>query len=247
MDDPVKTELRFVIDALSPETLSFGRLVVYLNELNKLFGDVPGLHFDCVESGSAQLVAWADEITQPKIRDRLKNISIGSGSSEAMKAESRLNDLLREDNSVGSLNVAGAEIILFPGRTGPLREEIGPISQTTTIEGQLVRIGGVDRTIPFQLIDGERYWKGNVTRTLAKNMAGFLFGPTLRLTGSGVWRRDHGGQWLLDRFQATEFEVLDDTSLNEVLAELRKMIPSSDGMHEKFEDLRGDDRIDDRD
>ncbi|HYF87914.1 hypothetical protein [Azospirillum sp.] len=235
----MKTELRFVIDALNPETLSLGRLVAYLGELSKLLGDDPDLHFDRIDRGSAVLVAWADEPARPKLDDRLARVRVGDGPIDAAKALGKLNELLREDNAVGALQVGGAEIIPFPGRNLPRVETIGPVQQPTTVEGQLIRIGGKDRTVHFYLADRDRLWKGETTRHLARGMGQHLFGPTLRVTGSGTWHRDSGGTWTLGRFQASNFEVLDDAPLAEALARLRAAAPGRDGLIEQWRDLRG--------
>lgn len=234
----MKTELRFRIDALTPETLSLGRLAAYLAELSKLLGDEPGLHFDRIERGSAVLVAWADEPARPKLDDRLTRVRFGDGPIDAAKALAKINELLREDNAVGALDVGGAEIIPFPGRDLPRVETVGPVQQPTTVEGQLIRIGGKDKTVHFHLADRDRTWSGETTRHLAKRMGQHLFGPTLRVTGSGTWRRDVGGQWILSRFHATNFEVLDDAPLAEALARLRA---AASGLTEQWRDLRGDD------
>lgn len=235
----MKTELKFEIDALTPETLSLGRLVAYLGELSKLFGDEPGVHFERIDHGSAVLVAWADEPARPKIDDRLDRVRVGDGPLDAAKALARLNELLREDNAVGTLQVDGAEVIPFPGRTLPRVESIGPVQQPTTIEGQLIRIGGKDKSVPFHLADRDRLWRGNTTRRLAKSMGQHLFGPTLRLTGAGTWQRDSSKHWILCRFQASAFEVLDDAPLAEALARLRAVSPDRGGMIEQWRDLRG--------
>lgn len=235
----MKTELRFVIDALNPETLSLGRLVAYLGELTKLLGDDPGLHFDRIDRGSAVLVAWADEPARPKLDERLARVRLGDGPPEAVKALTRINGLLRDDAAVGALKVGDAEIIPFPGRDLPRVATIGPVQQPTTVEGQLIRIGGKDRTVHFHLADRDRTWSGETTRHLAKGMGQHLFGPTLRVTGSGAWRRDADGQWVLNRFQASGFEVLDDAPLAEVLARLRGVAPGRGGLIEQWRDLRG--------
>ncbi len=239
----VKTELRFKIDALSPQTLSLGRLVAYLGELNKLLGEDPGLHFERIDSGSAVLVAWADEPARPRLDERLARVRVGNGPPEATKALIKLNELLRDDNAVGALQVGGAEIIPFSGRTLPRVESIGPVPQPTTIEGQLIRIGGKDKTVHFHLADRGRLWRGETTRPLARGMGQHLFGPTLRVTGSGTWHREIDGQWTLGRFQASNFEILDDASLAEALAKLRAATSGSDGLIEQWQDLRGGDDI----
>lgn len=237
----MSTELRFAIDALSPETLSLGRLVAYLGPLSTLLGDDPGLHFDRIEPGSAVLVLRADEPAAQKVGERLARIRRGDGPPETVTAQARLNELLREDNAVGVLQDRDAVVIPFPGRTAPRTESIGPVQQPTTVEGQLIRIGGKGKTVPFHLTDSDRTWSGETTRELAREMGRHLFGPTLRVTGSGTWAREADGAWSLDRFQASGFEVLDDAPLAEALAKLRAAAPVRGDLNERWRDLRGDD------
>jgi hypothetical protein len=222
-ESPGRTEYRFEIDALRPETLSFSKLAAYLAELAKVYGDEPGLHFDRVASGSAVLIAWAEESARPKVDERIARVRTGDSPPEAVKAYQKLNELLRDDDAVGVIKSAGAEVITFPGRTILRVEEIGPVQQPTTIEGRLIRIGGKDKTVPFLLIDGDRMWHGNTTRQLARELGQHLFGPPLRMSGVGTWTRKSSGEWELVRFNAAVFEVLDDASLPEALAKLRAL------------------------
>lgn len=238
----MKTELRFMIDALTPESLSLGRFAVYLAELGKLLGDNPGLHFDRIEHGSAVLVAWADEPAVPKIEDRLTQLRSGSAPLDTVRAQAKLNDLLREDNAVGQLSVGTANVIPFPGRTLPKIEPIG-LSQQTAVEGQLIRIGGKDKTVPFHLADQDRVWHGKATRELARLMGSHLFGSTLRVSGTGTWKRNADGEWHLSHFRAVDFDVLDDAPLTEALAKLRALVPEGRVSADWALDLRGDGEI----
>ena len=58
---------------------------------------------------------------------------------------------------------------------------------------------------------------------MAKELARYIFGPSLRVTGNGRWSRDSRGQWSVSRFQITEFTQLEDDPLGEVVADLRQM------------------------
>lgn len=217
----MKAEYRFSIDSLTPETLSLGRLVVYLTELSKVLGEEPGLHFERIEAGSAVLLAWADEPTRPKINSRIDQVRTGNMPIDVQRASAKLNDLLRQDNAVGLLTGGDAVVIEFPGRKMPLASAIGPLQQVTVIEGQLVRIGGKDKSVHFHLADGDRVWSGITSRHLARDMATHLFGSTLRVTGNGSWTRTPSGAWELGRFTASSMEVLDDSPLPEALERLR--------------------------
>lgn len=219
----MRTELTFVIDALRPETLSLGRLSAYLAELTKVVADNPGIHFDCVREGSARLCAWVEDPALDAVHRQVEAARSGLAAPDALKSLDRLNELLREDGAVGSLTLGGAEIIPFPGRTLPRVESLGPVKQATSVQGQLVRIGGRDKTVPFLLQDGADTWTGNTNRDLARDMGRHLFGATLRVHGQGSWTRTADGRWTLHNFLATTFEVLDDAPLGEVLGRLRSI------------------------
>ncbi|TWB14158.1 hypothetical protein FBZ89_11722 [Nitrospirillum amazonense] len=225
----MKVEYRFSIDTLRPETLSLGRLVAYLTEVSKILGDEPGLHFTRVEAGSAVLVAWADEPTAPRIDIQMERIRAGEIPSEIQKSVANLNKLLREDQGVGLLSGSDTNVLEFPGRKVPQTDPISLLQQPTTIQGQLIRIGGRDKTVHFHLADGGRIWSGSCNRTLAREMASHLFGATLRVAGNGGWCRTPAGIWELTRFTASTIETLDDLSLAEALEKLRGLGAFGDG------------------
>lgn len=241
MEDALTTELEFRIDALSPETLSLRRLVAYLEELSRLLGNEPGLHFTGVKPGSAVLAVWGDAQTRPKIKDRLARLRAGDGPPEAAKALNKINEHLREDGASGELSENGCQILYFPGCKLPQDDDIGPVQQPTVVEGQLIRIGGKDKTVHFHLLDGEHVWSGDASRDLARRLGRHLFGSTLRVTGQGSWRRNRDGRWNLAIFHASDFEALDDAPLDAALTALRDMTPNPPDANVWWRDMRGDD------
>jgi hypothetical protein len=44
---------------------------------------------------------------------------------------------------------------------------------------------------------------------------------TLRVYGSGKWMREDNGTWILQQFDIEDFELLDDSSLADVVGKLR--------------------------
>lgn len=97
----------------------------------------------------------------------------------------------------------------------------GPLDEEMAVEGQLVRIGGKDKSIHAQLRDGATFYNCQMTRGLAMEMCHFLFGPTIRVTGQAKWQRDRDGDWQLQAFFANKFEEMDDAPLAEVVRTLR--------------------------
>ena len=75
--------------------------------------------------------------------------------------------------------------------------------------------------MPVHLQDGETIHICNANRDMAKSLAPYLYGPTLRVQGEGRWERDADGQWSMKRFTVRNFRQLDDAPLGEVVEKLR--------------------------
>lgn len=220
------SEYRFHIEnSYTPETLPMDRLAEYMAAYARLLGETANVHFQGVETGSAILVAAVDEPAQPKVQDRVRSLQRGSAPKDAVKAFDELDEMLRKDNATGELSGNdGAVILPFPGRTRPEPLVFGPIRQEGSLEGQVIRVGGKDDTIPVHLRDGAIIHSGlNATADLARKIAQHLLGPTLRVHGSGTWYREADGSWVLKSFKITDFEVLGDEPLEDVVASLRKI------------------------
>lgn len=100
----------------------------------------------------------------------------------------------------------------------------GPVRQDGTIDGQVIRVGGKDATIPVHLRDGAVVYTGlNASEDMARKIAHHLLGPTIRVHGTGSWLRQENGAWVLDSFKIADFEVLDAAPLGDVVARLRSV------------------------
>ena len=219
-------EYRFTIaDVYTPDTLPMERLGEYVTVLASLLGEQQNVHFRGIEAGSAVLVATVDPPAQPKVRERVASVREGRGPSDARKAFADLDAMLRKDNATGTLNDSGGGAVLpFPGRSRPEPLIYGPFREDGTIDGQLIRVGGRDETVPVHLREGAVIYTGLFcTLEIARQMAPHLYGPTLRVHGAGTWIRTGAGMWELQNFKINAFEVLDDTPLLAVVGDLRKV------------------------
>lgn len=217
-------EYRFVIDeSFTPETLPMARMAEYVRAVAELLGEPASVHFVSVEAGSVALVSRIDRPAQPKVRERLDGLRRGTPQPDVSAAFHVLDELLRRDNATGSLKAPdGARIIEFPGRRTADRKPIGPIRQEGCLDGQLIRVGGKDDTVPIHLRDQDTIHTGlYATPEMARAIAPYLLGPQLRVHGVGAWTREVSGAWTLRRFQVERFEVLEDLSLAETVAALR--------------------------
>ncbi|MBU3655525.1 MAG: hypothetical protein FGM23_04095 [Alphaproteobacteria bacterium] len=80
---------------------------------------------------------------------------------------------------------------------------------------------------------------------MARELARYIFGAEIRLTGAGRWIRDEDGEWILKKFTITSYEQLDHQPLDEAVANLRAIKGSgwetlSDPWKE-LQQIRGDD------
>ncbi|MCZ4107610.1 hypothetical protein O3U67_05940 [Brevundimonas diminuta] len=224
----MSVEYVFTIDVFTPDTMPMARLADYLAELAHLVGHKETTHFKRVELGSAKLAYSVADATSARVEQRIVAAPSGEGPREAVEAFKRLDDMLAADNAVGSLQKAtgGGVVIQFPGRLRPAELTLPAFRQPGTIDGEVVSLGGKDKTAHVILRDGSvTYSNISVTRDQAKRLAPFLYQGKVRLSGTGRWQRETNGAWKLLTFSVDDFESLDDAPLADVLSDLRAAAP----------------------
>lgn len=227
-------EISFRIDAFTPATLPSTRLAEYILDLAALLGSREELRFKRLGKGSATIVQWADEEKLAEIKQRA--LAMSSGDFEAddgVGPYQRLNQRLREDEAVGTLRIGREKVLYFPGRKENVARVIGPIVQNDYLDGQLVRVGGLDETVPVYLREGKSVYPCTTNIETAKKLAPYLY-ETIRLFGSASWLRKSDGQWELKRFLVENFQRLEDVPLELAVEKLRLIEP------EDWDDSRAD-------
>ena len=215
-------EYRLKIDAYTPDTLPIARLAEYMTDLAKLLGEPESVHFVKIDEGSAVLVHKVDDPAAPKIAERVVQVRDRDAPSDVMAAYERLDRRLRRDNSVGQLLSDGTEVIHFPGRDAVAAQTFGPFSQMGTLNGVVMRLGGLADVSRVAIWDrGTVYARCRGSRDLIRELAPYIYGPELRFHGRGRWTRDPGGKWNLEEFWVRSFDVLDQEPLTSVVAKLR--------------------------
>jgi hypothetical protein len=224
------TEFSLKIDAeYKPETFPMKRLAEYMHEFAKLLGSEQQVHFQEVRGGSAVLLSFADPVAEPKVTSRLYRVSGGAGPNEAKNASQKIDDMLAEDNGIGTLFRGTAKIIEFPGRLRPKAEILDLVRQRECLDGELVQIGGRDDSIPVHLYNSAQgvFYRCNIAKDKARGLAVYLFGPKLRVFGDAIWKRDVAGTWGLKDLWIDHYVVLDQESISQTLQKLRA-IPGND-------------------
>lgn len=241
----MNTHYDFRIDVWKPETLPMARLAEYLAKLAILFGNKDYVHFSKVRKGSAIPEIYVNEPAVTKVNARLKLAGTPDAPEDICQANREINRMLRSDNAIATLRFkGGAKILEFPGRKTPLAEE-AVVHQFGELDGVVIRIGGKDKSVPLHL-QGENaiYYTCNTSRDIARQLAPYLFGQTVRVAGRGKWRRTQDGVWELEEFDVKSFELLNDAGLDVVLAEMRQVEGSGwnqlDNPQSKLKAIRGE-------
>lgn len=229
MNDYDEYEFRF--DAYTPDTIPMERLAKYLAALSKLLGYESSVHFERVDSGSTRPMMRVEREATPKVAQRLSEVGRGVAANDAMAGFDELNHLLRDDSASGWLKrlpageVESALILSFAGKNLPRPVTFGPFNEPATIDGELVKIGGRDKSAHATITDLEgKNWSGELSRELAQKIAPYLYlGPILRVSGDARWSRLEDGSWNLILLKISNFEVLKEDTLSDATARMRQL------------------------
>ncbi len=213
-------EYRFEIDAFTPGTIPMARLAEYVSDLAKMFGNNTYVHLARVEPGSTVPVVLVDWEAEPKVRERLKAIR----TQEAQQAAKDVDRRLLQDNAKGVLiDPTGRKVFRFCGRENATKLEFGPISQPGVFQGIPIKVGGENDPVPVHLEDSKDKTIVLAKRSLAKEIAQYLFTSVVRVEGTGRWIRHTDGEWEMLSFQAASFKVIEDASMRKNLEDLRQI------------------------
>jgi len=224
-------EYRFHIDAFTPDTLTMERLSEYLRDLAIFLGNPDSVHFLRVEEGqSANLAYKIDDVAVPMIEERIELIKQQSTGAppEAVRAFGNLNAKLTEDRSTGFIRseTETSNVILFPGG-GTVHEQapvFGPILENGVIDGQIVRVGGLDKTVPVHMRSGKTIHICNADLDMARKLGPYVLQKPIRVFGQAKWYRNEEEQWVRKIFTITNFTPdLEDVTLGDSIALLRAL------------------------
>lgn len=237
-------EYRLKIEAFTKDTIPMFRLIEYLADLVDLLGEKSAVHFDRVEEGSVVPVVKVSREAAPKVEERIDRVRRGDGPSDAMRAYTAINEKLREDNGTGLLQTPEPDNVLqFPGRLTPRPQRIGPVRQEGTIDGIVIRLGGINNWVPVHVETSEGVttccW---AKRDMARRLGPHIFGGPLRLVGGGKWYRERSGSWSLESFTISDFRPLNAEPLSKVIGDLRSLNSATwhDDVLERIASLRDD-------
>lgn len=220
-------QLSFVIPGYTPETIPLGRLIEYLQQMSIILGDPESLHLVKIEKGSVEPILHAPKAVALQARERAGRIQRGNGTRKQIDAYNRVRRMLRRD----APNIQRPAVLTSQKRVvleiQPASEDTGVLSgirQATSVDGQLIRVGGAteDASLQVQDLQGRILSGFTAKREIAKDLAKLLWEP-VRLHGIGIWTRSAEGDWTVERMQVQSFERLDDEDLTLVIERLRSL------------------------
>lgn len=218
------------VDAFRPETIPMCRLAEYMAGFAELLGNGEHVRFDKLKAGSLALAARVNDVAVRKVDRRIDEVRYGVAPQTALKAFREIDNMLAEDHAIGHVRHGRVKLIEFPGRTRPVEERIGPVQQTSMIDGEVIQIGGRDETINVHIKTGDQVVTCITTKETARRLAAHLFAGTVRVHGQGAWARLGSGAWELKKFTISDFAPLDETSLSKLFQGLRaRLVPPEGG------------------
>ena len=164
-------------------------------------------------------------VTEPLLRMRSTHIAKLTGGFEINAEGFVLEDFEKPH-----------KIIEFPGRKRRETEKLDSIFQSGTLDGQLIRVGGKDETVPVYLEEADEIHRCTSNRTIAKSLAPYLY-DVIRVRGTGKWNTDDFGNWVMEDFRISDFEKLDTTPLKQAVARLREIKSDLHALDDPIADL----------
>jgi len=215
-------EYRFKIDAYTPDTLPMARLAEYIADLAVVLGNRERVHFNRVEAGSTSPVIRIEWEAEPKVRERLRAVKTKEAPEDALRAARDIDRRLAEDNAVGVLqDPTGGKVLRFAGRELLKKLVFGPIAQVGTFQGVPIRVGGEGDPVPVHLEDGKEKHIVLARRTLAKEIAQYLFSAVVRVEGVGRWIRHADAEWEMLDFKVASYRLVEDGDIRKNIADLQ--------------------------
>ena len=213
----------FKIEGVTPDNLSFGRLLEYYAELKKMLGLAERLHLIGISESSHGSVFAINQNHETELAERLTAINAGTASKTAIQARDTINDMLRSDGMSGVFSdQLNRNVVQFPGKQSD-DMVIYQARDAASFTGELYHISGSKDDVKVRVrTDAYGTVFCTATRAIGKALRGLLF-ETVKVSGRGTWSRSSDGKWDIDDFTITDFVPAANGSLRESVDRLRKI------------------------
>jgi len=216
-------EYTFKIEHFTPETMPFGRLVEYYSEIKRMLGVADNLHLVGVVEGSHGSSFAVDRNHEAELVKRLASINDGTATKIAIRAQSAINRMLKEDGTSGAFYSAnGSNVINFPGKREDDNVQLR-IRDAASFTGELYHISGTKEDAKARIsTDAYGVVFCTTTREIAKDLRDFLF-EDVKVSGRGMWTRSDDGNWDIDEFFITDYTPINRESIRSAVDRIRGM------------------------
>lgn len=214
---------KFTVPGYTPETMPLDRLMEYLNQLSIVLGSPGDLHLVAIEKSSTRPVLAMRHDVAVRARHHAREVAQGGGSQRRRDAFNTIRRMVSEDGGKPAvLRAPEGQILKFPSVDTGQDQVIHAIRQPTSLEGALVRVGGIGENaqLLIQELNGNVIAGCTASRSVAQAMAPLIY-RSLRVSGIGTWHRNEEGKWAIVRLHVQSFEPLDESELEDVVAKLQ--------------------------
>ena len=220
------------------------RLAEYVTDLASMLGQEEHVHLVEIRESSTVLVPVVDEIAFQKVQKQVIAIRNGSASQKAMKLYESIDHRLVDDGASAVLRGAYGAVVQFPGNSNqPVSEDLGPVIEPESIDGEIIQIGGRDETISVYIRDKhETPVICTTTRDKGRSLAKLIF-QQVRINGQATWTRANN-RWKRTHFSIDSWCELTERSLESTIQQLRDVPTPNIDKIDPFAilaDLRGGD------
>jgi hypothetical protein len=236
-------EFLFEID-IPARTLPMARLAEYVKDLASILGQEEHVHLVEIRESSTVLVPIVDDIAFQKVQKQVLAVRNSSAPQAAMKTYETMNNRLTEDSASAVLRGAYGAVVQFPGNSNkPVSEDIGPVIEPDSIDGEIIQIGGRDETISVYIRDRhETPVICTTSRDKGRSLAKLIF-QQVRINGQATWIRANN-KWKRVNFSIDSWNELTERPLESIIQQLRDVpTPNIDKIDPfaMLAELRGDD------
>jgi hypothetical protein len=223
VDGRFKT-ISFYIEGVKLDSFSLAEVAEYVADFAKMIGQEVEPRFESFRNGSARLCVKIPREHEYDVKTRGFLLLNGEAPEDALRAQERISRRLGMHKAKRATirDSSNNKLIEIPIDRTPAVQSMPSLAKSGSLQGQIIRIGGKQETVPVDLqdVDGHIY-SCKAKREIAKDLAKEIFGATIRVHGSGRWRRDDEGTWRTEDFMVHSFDILDDEPLDIVLSEIR--------------------------
>jgi len=215
-----RDELLFEID-IPARTLPMARLAQYVAELAMMLGQEDHVHLVEIRESSTVLVPFVDDIAFQKVQKQILAVRNGSAAQKTMRRYEAIDNWLADDGASAVLRGAYGTVLQFPGNSNkPVSEDLGPVVEPWSFDGEIIQIGGRDETISVYLRDRhEAPVICTTTRDKGRLLAHFIF-QQVRVNGQATWIRANN-KWKRTHFYIDSWSELTERSLESTIQQLR--------------------------